>query len=67
MLSYLFFNYLLSDDSDEGSDIVNDHRSIEILTGSENGQHGNNLQLQGEMTKFIPMAVLLSEKNNKIL
>ena len=44
MLSYLFFNYLLY----EGSDIVNDHRSIEILTGSENGQHGDNLQLQIE-------------------
>ena len=48
MLSYLFFNYLLSDDSDEGSDIVNDHSSIEIPTSSENGQHGDNLQLQSE-------------------
>ena len=48
VLSYLSFNYLLSDDSDEGSDIVNDHRNIEILTGSENGQHGDNLQLQSE-------------------
>ena len=48
VLSYLSFNYLLSGDSDEGSDIVNDHRSIEIRTGSENGQHGDNLQLQIE-------------------
>ena len=47
-MSYLFFNYLLSDDSDEGSDIVNDHSSIEIPTSSENGQHGDNLQLQSE-------------------
>ena len=48
MLSCLSSNYLLSDDSDEGSDIVNDHSSIEIATSSENGQHGDNLQLQSE-------------------
>ena len=48
MLSCLSSNYLLSDDSDEGSDIVNDHSSIEIPTSSENGQHGDNLQLQSE-------------------
>ena len=41
-------NHLLSDDSHEGSDIVNDHSSIEIPTSSENGQHGDNLQLQSE-------------------
>ena len=27
---------------------VNDHSSIEIPTSSENGQHGDNLQLQSE-------------------
>ena len=48
MPSYLSSNYLLSDDSEEGSDIVNDHRSIKIPTSSENGQHGDNLQLQSE-------------------
>ena len=30
------------------SDIVNDHSSIEIPTSSENGQHGDNLQLKSE-------------------
>ena len=39
---------LLSDDSDESSDIVKDHSSIEILTSLENGQVGDNLQLQSE-------------------
>ena len=34
--------------SDEGSDIVNDYSSIKIPISSENGQHGNNLQLQSE-------------------
>ena len=48
VLSCLSSNYLLSDESDEGSDIVNDYSSIEILTSSENGQHGDNLQLQNE-------------------
>ena len=48
VLPCLSSNYLLSDDSDEGSDIVNDHSSIEIPTSSENGQHGDNLQLQSE-------------------
>ena len=48
VLLCLSSNYLLSDDSDEGSDIVNDHSSIKIPTSSENGQHGNNLQLQSE-------------------
>ena len=48
VLSCLSSNYLLLDDSDEGSDIVNDHSSIEIPTSSENGQHGDNLQLQSE-------------------
>ena len=48
VLSCLSSNYLLSDDSDEGSDIVNDHSSIKIPTSSENGQHGDNLQLQSE-------------------
>ena len=48
MLLIISSNYLLSDESDEGSDIVNDYSSIEILTSSENGQHGDNLQLQIE-------------------
>ena len=48
MLSCLSSNYLLSDESDEGSDIVNDYSSIEIPTSSENGQHVDNLQLQSE-------------------
>ena len=48
MLSWSSSNYLLSDESDEGSDIVNDHSSIEIATSSENRQHGDNLQLQSE-------------------
>ena len=48
MLLILSSNYLLSDESDEGSDIVNDHSSIEIRTSSENGEHGDNLQLQSE-------------------
>ena len=30
------------------SSLVNDHSSIEIPTGSENEQDGDNLQLQGE-------------------
>ena len=47
-LSFLSSNYLLSDDSDEGSDIINDHSSIEIVSSSENGQHGDNLPLQSE-------------------
>ena len=66
VLSCLSSNYLLSDDSDGGSDIVNDHNSIEIPTSSENGQHGDNLQPQSENVEFIPMKVLLLEKNNKI-
>ena len=48
VLSCLSSNYLFLDDSDEGSDIVIDHNSIEIATSSENGQHGDNLQLQSE-------------------
>ena len=48
MLSCLSSNCLLSDEGDEGSDIVNDYSSIEILASSENGQHGDNLQLQSE-------------------
>ena len=48
VLSCLSSNYLLSDESDEGSDIVDDHSSIEIPTSSENGEHGDNLQLQSE-------------------
>ena len=48
VLSCLSSNYLVLDDSDEGSDIVNDHSSIDIATSSENGQHGDNLQLQSE-------------------
>ena len=48
VLSCLSSNYLLSDDSDEDSDIVNDHSSIEIPTSLENGQHGDNSQLQSE-------------------
>ena len=59
-------NYLLSGDSDEGSDIVNDHSSIKIPTSSENGQHGDNYSYKVKMKKFIPMKVLLLEKNNKI-
>ena len=34
----LISNYLLSDGSNEGSDIVKDHSNIEIPTSSENGQ-----------------------------
>ena len=41
-------NYLLSGYSDEGTDIANDHSSIQILTCSENGQYGSNLQQQNE-------------------
>ena len=52
VLSCLSSNYLLLDDSDKGSDIVNDHSSIEIPTSSENGQHGDNLQLQSENEKI---------------
>ena len=37
VLSCLSSNYLLSDGSDESSDIVKDHSSIEILTSLENG------------------------------
>ena len=48
MLPCLSFNYLLQDESDEGSDIVIDDSSIEIPTISENGQHGDNWQLQSE-------------------
>ena len=48
VLSWSSSNYLLSDESDEGSDIVNDHSSIEIATSSENRQYGDNLQLQSE-------------------
>ena len=48
VLSCLSSNYLLSDDNDESSDIVKDHSSIEILTSLENGQVGDNLQLQSE-------------------
>ena len=48
VLSCVSSNYLLSDDSDESSDIVKDHNSIEILISLENGQVGDNLQLQGE-------------------
>ena len=48
VLSCLSPNYLLSDDSDESSDIVKVHSSIEILISLENGQVGDNLQLQSE-------------------
>ena len=48
MLLCLSSNYLLSDDSDERNDIVSDHSSIKIPASSENGQHGDNLQLQSE-------------------
>ena len=48
MLLCLSSNYLLSDDSEERNDIVSDHSSIEIPASSENGQHGDNLQLQSE-------------------
>ena len=44
----LISNYLLSDDRDEGSDIANDHSSTEIPTSLENGQNGDNLELQSE-------------------
>ena len=40
VLPCLSSDFLLSDDSDESSDIVNDHSSIESPTDSENGQHG---------------------------
>ena len=46
VLPCLSSNYLLSDDSDEGSDIVNDHSSIEIPTSLENRQRSDNLKLQ---------------------
>ena len=65
VLSCLSFNYLLSDDSVEGSDIVNDHCIIEIPTSWENGQHADNLQLKSENEEFILMKALLLEKNNK--
>ena len=39
---------MLSDESDEGSDVVNDHSSIEIPTSSENEQYCDDLQLQSE-------------------
>ena len=52
VLSCLSSNYLLSDDSDEGSNIVNDHSSTEIPTSSENGQNGENLQLQSEIEEI---------------
>ena len=48
VLSCLFSNYLLSGDSDESSDIVKNHSSIEILISLENEQVGDNLQLQSE-------------------
>ena len=48
VLSCLSSNYLLSDDSDESSDIVKDHSSIEILISLEKGQVGDNLQQQSE-------------------
>ena len=48
VLSCVSSNFLLLDDSREGSDIANYHNSIEISTCSENGQHGDNLQLQSE-------------------
>ena len=48
MLPCLSSNYLLSNDSDEDSDIFSDHSSIEIPTSSENGQHCDNFQLQSE-------------------
>ena len=48
VLSWLSSNYLLSEDSERGSDIVNDHSRIGIPTSSENGQHGDNLQPQSE-------------------
>ena len=48
VLSCLSPNYLLPDDSDESSDIVKVHSSIEILISLENGQVGDNLQLQSE-------------------
>ena len=52
VLSCLSSNYLLSDDSDEGSDIVNDHGSIEFPVSSENGQHGDNLHPANISTLF---------------
>ena len=48
VLLCLSSSYLLSDDSDEGNDIVNNHSSIEIPTNSENIHQGDNLQLQSE-------------------
>ena len=67
VLSCLSSNYLLSDDSDEGSDIVNDHSSIEIPTNSENGQHGDNLQPQSENEEIHSNESPSVGENNKIL
>ena len=52
VLSCSSSNYLLLDDSDGGSEIVNYHSSIEIPTSSENGQHGDNLQPQSEIEEI---------------
>ena len=52
MLSCSSSNYLLLDDSDGGSEIVNYRSSIEIPTSSENGQHGDNLQPQSEIEEI---------------
>ena len=67
VLSCLSPNYLLSDDSDEGSGIVSDHSSIETLTSSENGQYGNNLQLQSENGEIDSNKSTPVGEDNKIL
>ena len=54
VLSCLTSNYLVLDDSDEGSDFVNGHSSIDIATSSENGQHGDNLQLESKNDETHP-------------
>ena len=63
-LPYLSPNYLLLDDSDEGSDTVNDYSSIEIPTSSENRQHDDNLQLQSENKKKSSLVVREEQQNS---
>ena len=66
----LISNYLLSNDRDEGSDIANDHSSIEIPTSLENGQNGDNLELQSENEEIrsneTPAESLLQKQQNSV-
>ena len=63
-MSCLSPNYLLLDDSGEGSDTVNDYSSIEIPTSSENRQSDNNLQLQSESKKKSSHSVREEQQNS---